>query len=79
MEEITAIMTKKVNFIYKVMILTTYMSADTIRNIQNGVNKRKKIHQNAVKKGKKKTKNKGEKFYKEYITLEANSFHPSFF
>ena len=60
------------NFIYKVMVLTTYMSADTIRNIQNGVNKRKKIHQNA-------TKNKGEKFYKEYITLEANSFHPSFF
>lgn len=62
MEEITAIMTKKVNFIYKVMILTTYMSADTIRNIQNGVNKRKKIHQNAVKKGNKKQKIKEKNF-----------------
>ena len=40
------------------MILTTYMLADTIRNIQNGVKKRKKIHQNAVKKGNKKTKQK---------------------
>ena len=56
-------MTRKVNFIYKVMILTTYMLADTIRNIQNGVKKRKKIHQNAVKKGNKKTKDKGENFY----------------
>lgn len=62
MEEITAIMTKKVNFIYKVMVLTTYMSADTIRNIQNGVNKRKKIHQNAVKKGNKKQKIKEKNF-----------------
>lgn len=62
MEEITAIMTKKVNFIYKVMILTTYMSADTIRNIQNGVNKRKKIHQNAVKKENKKQKTKEKNF-----------------
>lgn len=62
MEEITAIMTKKVNFIYKVMILTTYMSADTIRNIQNGVNKRKKIHQNAVKKEIKKQKIKEKNF-----------------
>ena len=49
-------MTRKVNFIYKVMILTTYMLADTIRNIQNGVKKRKKIHQNAVKKGNKRRK-----------------------
>lgn len=53
---------KKVNFIYKVMVLTTYMSADTIRNIQNGVNKRKKIHQNAVKKGNKKQKIKEKNF-----------------
>lgn len=57
-------MTKKVNFIYKVMILTTYMSADTIRNIQNGVNKRKKIHQNAVKKEIKKQKIKEKNFIK---------------
>lgn len=32
--------------------MTTYMLADTIRNIQNGVRKKKKIHQNAVKMGK---------------------------
>lgn len=44
------------------MVLTTYMSADTIRNIQNGVNKRKKIHQNAVKKGNKKQKIKEKNF-----------------
>ena len=32
--------------------MTTYMLADTIRNIQNEVRKKKKIHQNAVKMGK---------------------------
>ena len=52
MEEITAIMTRKVNFIYKVMILTTYMLADTIRNIQNEVRKKKKISSKRSKNGK---------------------------
>ena len=31
--------------------MTTYMLAYTIRNIQNGVRKKKKFHQNAVKIG----------------------------
>lgn len=52
MEEITAIMTKKVNFIYKVMILTTYMLVYTIRNIQNEVRKKKKISSKRSKNGK---------------------------
>ena len=51
------------------MILTTYMLADTIRNIQNGVRKKKKIHQNAVKKGNKKQKIK-EKFFYENINRD---------
>ena len=34
------------------MILTTYMLADTIRNIQNEVRKKKKISSKRIKNGK---------------------------
>lgn len=56
-------MTKKVKFIYKVMIMTTYMLAYTIRNIQNEVRKKKKISSKRSKnrriKGKKIIEKKG--------------------
>ena len=51
--------------------MTTYMLADTIRNIQNRVKKRKKFHQNAVKKGNRKQKIKEKIFMK--ISTEIDS------
>ena len=52
------------------MILTTYMLADTIRNIQNEVRKKKKISSKRSKNGKiKDEKNNWEKKVKLVATL----------